>query len=90
MAKKARTPTHFIPFALATYELMPPPETVQKELGEVRTAKKTPVFLSFAAPFDMETGAGDREEKIQKREKRAERIWKIVNDMYQKLAKELS
>ena len=33
MANKAKTPTHFVPLALATYDLLSPPENVQKELG---------------------------------------------------------
>lgn len=39
MARLAKTPTHFIPFTLATYDLLPPPETIQIELGEKRIAK---------------------------------------------------
>lgn len=87
MAKKAKTPTHFIPFALATYDMLPPPETIQKELGEIRKAKKTPVFLSFASAFDMEIQSV-HEDKIQRREERAERIWSIVDAMYKHLARE--
>lgn len=88
MARKAKTPTYFIPLALATYDLLPPPETIQKELGEERKAKRTPVFLSFGAPFDMESGFV-HEEKLTKRIKRAESIWMIVKQMHELLAKEL-
>src|SRR3990167_1776691 len=76
MAKKAKTPTHFVPFALSTYELMPPPEGIQKELGEMRTAQKTAVSLSFAAPCDMEHFPGfDKKDKIERRQARADYIW---------------
>ncbi|HSX38789.1 MAG TPA: 1-acyl-sn-glycerol-3-phosphate acyltransferase [Chlamydiales bacterium] len=86
MAKKAKTPTRFLPFALSTFDLFPPPETVQKELGEARIAKRTPVFLSFAPPFDMESfSRSTGGNRVQKRENRAREIWAIVNRMYQKM-----
>jgi len=86
MARKAKTPTHFYPFALATYDLLPPPETVEKELGEVRTAKRCPIHISFAPEFDMEKFPGsDENEKILRRKARADAIWNQVNLYYQRL-----
>ncbi|MBI5273322.1 MAG: 1-acyl-sn-glycerol-3-phosphate acyltransferase [Chlamydiia bacterium] len=86
MAKKAKIPTHFIPLALATYDLLPPPDTIQRELGEKRTAKRTPVFLSFAPPFDMECFPGAEEpHKIRRRQARALQLWTAVHEMYYKL-----
>ncbi|MCI0381529.1 MAG: 1-acyl-sn-glycerol-3-phosphate acyltransferase, partial [Chlamydiae bacterium] len=40
MSKKAIKPTLFYPMALGTYNLLPPPQTVQIELGEDRLAKR--------------------------------------------------
>lgn len=86
MARKAKTPTHFVPFALATYDLLPPPETVQRELGEVRMAKRTPIFLSFAPSFNMEIFPGsDHSDKKMRREARAREIQAIVVRNYLKL-----
>lgn len=86
MAKKAKTPTRFIPFALSTYDLLPPPETVQRELGEIRKAKRTPISISFAPPFDMEHFSGsDVDNRVERRENRARKIWEIVNQMYKKM-----
>src|SRR5579863_2540912 len=80
MAKKAKTPTHFYPLALSTYDLLPPPETIQKELGEVRVAKRSPIHLSFAPEFNMEKFPGSEEnDKSVKRQGRADAIWHIVN-----------
>lgn len=88
MAKKAKTSTHFVPFALATYDLLPPPETIQKELGEMRTAKRTPVFLSFAAPFDMDSFQDfHKKDKLERRKLRGQQIWAVVDEMYQRIAK---
>jgi glycerol-3-phosphate O-acyltransferase len=89
MAKKAKRPTRFIPFALSTYDLLPPPETIQRELGEVRKAKRTPISISFAPPFDMEHFPGsDVEDRIERRENRARKIWAIVNTMYTQMVKQ--
>lgn len=86
MARKAKTPTYFIPFTLATYDLLPPPETIQHELGEARIAKRTPIHISFAKPFDMENYPGsDLQDKHERRKARADAIWKIVCNTYKTL-----
>jgi len=90
MAKKAKTPTHFIPFTLATYALLPPPETIQVELGEIRVAKRTPVHIAFGKPFDMDHFPGSQEpDKLTRRQMRAKAIWDIVNHTYQTISKNL-
>lgn len=83
MAKKAKRPTHFYPLSLSTYDLMPPPETIQKELGEARSAKYSPVHLLFAPEFDMEQFPGsDEKDKTERRKNKADAIWNIVNRNY--------
>ncbi len=84
MARKAKTPTHFYPLALNTYELLPPPETVQVELGEMRTAKRTPIHLAFGPEFDMESFSGASKE--ERKTGRADAIWQTVCDLYQKIS----
>lgn len=86
MAQRAERPTHFYPLALDTYHLLPPPEGIKKELGEARYTKATPVHLAFGNEIDMEhfpgsVGLGKRE----RRQVRAEYIWKQVNDDYTQL-----
>lgn len=84
MARKAKRPTHFIPLTLSTYNLLPPPETIQIELGESRIAKRSPIHLAFGAPFEMEHFLGsEQSDKHQKRQIRAQAIWNIVNTTYQ-------
>jgi glycerol-3-phosphate O-acyltransferase len=83
MAKKAKTPTHFYPLALATYDLLPPPETIQRELGEVRNAKWTPIHLAFGPECNMERYPGsDSPSKEERRKARADMIWETVKKMY--------
>ncbi len=86
MAKKAKTPTHFYPLTLATYDLFPPPETIQIELGEKRSAHFTSIQLSFSPEFDMESFPGATEsDKNERRKNRAAAIWNIVNQEYRRL-----
>ncbi len=86
MAKKAKTPTHFYPLTLATYELLPPPETIQKELGEMRIAKRGPIHIEFLPEFDMENFIGSNEsDKSQRRKLRAEAIWNLVKNCYERI-----
>src|SRR5579863_8554181 len=84
MAKKAKTPTHFYPLALDTYELLPPPETVQIELGEERVAKRTSIHLGFGPEFDMEQILAG-ETKEARRKARADAIWQTVYDLYRRI-----
>ncbi|HSX10285.1 MAG TPA: 1-acyl-sn-glycerol-3-phosphate acyltransferase [Chlamydiales bacterium] len=86
MARKAKTATHFYPFTLSTYDLLPPPETIQKELGEARLAKRCPIQIAFAPAFDMEIFPGSEEnEKTIRRKARADAIWHIVDTNYKRM-----
>lgn len=84
MARKSKKPTHFYPFTLSTYDLMPPPETIQIELGESRTAKFTPIYLSFAPEFNMDAFAEESDKNLR-RKQRADAIWSIVDAEYRRL-----
>ncbi len=75
--------THFYPLALKTYDLMPPPRLVEKELGEQRSIHFTSVFLSFGDEIDMVHFPGSEEyDKKTFRKKRAEWIWHEVCRQY--------
>lgn len=83
MSKQAAKPTHFHPLALATYNLLPPPSSVGKELGEKRHASCTPIHLSFGGEIDMENFPGSNDpDKKQRRQNRADYITKLVSDDY--------
>ena len=51
--KKGAAPTHFYPFAMATYYVMPPPEKLEKSLGEKREVRFTGVGLSVGPELDF-------------------------------------
>jgi glycerol-3-phosphate O-acyltransferase len=83
MAGRAGHPTHFYPLALKSYGLLPPPETIQVELGEARIAKRADVHLAFGPPIDMENFPGcDFTDKHARRSARAESICNLVRKDY--------
>jgi glycerol-3-phosphate O-acyltransferase len=85
MAQRAGHPTHFYPMTLKTYELLPPPQTVQVELGEVRTAKRADIHIAFGPKIDMEHFPGsDSKDKHERRSARAEYICNLVRQDYAK------
>jgi glycerol-3-phosphate O-acyltransferase len=82
MAKKAKTPTHFYPLILSTYQILPPPNTVEKDIGERRHASCAPVHLQFEDEVDMNAIVDHIPEKTEKRKIRAEILTKIIQDAY--------
>lgn len=86
MSQQAEHPTHFYPLSLATYDLLPPPNSIKKELGEHRHARCTPIGLAFGREFNMEEFPGsDNPDKRLRRKLRADCIWEIVKKDYQKI-----
>lgn len=86
MSQQAERPTHFYPLALATYELLPPPNSVEKELGETRSAHCTPIHMAFGDEIDMEKFPGSQQlDKRSKRKVRADYIWELVRSDYHQL-----
>lgn len=86
MAQKAKTPTHFYPMSLVTYDVLPPPETIQIELGEERHTERAPIHLAVGPPLNMvEFPGSDQMDKQARRQARAHYIWNEVNSGYQKL-----
>jgi glycerol-3-phosphate O-acyltransferase len=84
LGQQAQHPTHFYPLALKTYHLMPPPNQVEKELGERRLIHFTPVYIAFGKEFEMENFSdSEKLDKKGKRDKRAEMIWQKVCQSYQ-------
>ena len=83
MSKRAGHPTHFYPLALKTYALLPPPQTIQVELGEARTARRAPIHIAFGPQIDMEHFPGhDLPDKHARRLARAEHICSLVKQAY--------
>ncbi|HRD55975.1 MAG TPA: 1-acyl-sn-glycerol-3-phosphate acyltransferase [Parachlamydiaceae bacterium] len=87
MARESGKKTSFYPLSLSTYHLLPPPHSVDKELGEVRHATCTPIHLCFGEEIDMENFPGSENlSKKEKRQARADYIWNIVLSNYQQFS----
>jgi glycerol-3-phosphate O-acyltransferase len=84
ISHQAGKETHFYPLALATYALLPPPNSVGKEIGEKRQAHCTPIHMAFGREIDMDHFPGtEGADKRQKRRARADAIWEEVKRLYQ-------
>ncbi len=86
MAERAASRTFFYPLALKTHALLPPPETIQVELGEWRKASRSALALAFGPQIDMDRFPGyETKDKRQRREARAQYIWSLVKKLYRGL-----
>lgn len=83
MAKESGTKTHFHTLALVTYDILPPPHTVEKELGEVRKTKRERALFAFGEEIDMEHLPGSElADRHARREAIASYIWNLVHKDY--------
>lgn len=86
LSKQAGTPTHFYPLALRTYDLLPPPNSVEIELGEKRQAQCAPISMAAGAEIAMEDFPGQGSlPKREMRQARANHIWELVRREYRQL-----
>lgn len=83
IAKRSLYPTYFYPLALKTYAILPPPKTIQIELGESRTVGYGPIQIEFGPKIDMGNHALQKSpDKHVRRKERAEFICNLVRKMY--------
>lgn len=85
MAQQSSTPVHFYPLALQTFHLVPPPRKVEKDIGEERRICRTSVGLAVGEELDLTSLGGTSDDKKERRRLRAEAIWQLVRDLYQRL-----
>ncbi|MCH9611932.1 MAG: hypothetical protein S4CHLAM102_04090 [Chlamydiia bacterium] len=78
-AKKSGVKTHFFPLMLKTHCIMPPPESIQVELGETRHTEGGAIHATFCDEVDMDQfeKAGIKD-KHEIRRLRAEEFWQQV------------
>lgn len=91
MAQQSGQPTHFYPLTLSTYDLLPPPNSITKEIGEGRQTQCTPIHIAFGAEIDMVRYPGaEVKDKRLKRKQRAEYIWSLVKNQYEQIQAQLT
>ncbi len=86
---KSPVKTHLIPMAIRSADLLPPPDTLKKDLGEARSPKKCGCAISFGAPLPSYTGESSREAREQARLQRAALVQEQINKNYEAIEKEL-
>ena len=85
ISQKAKRPTHFHSLALFTYDLLPPPDQIVKEIGEERKTSFSPAYLAFSDEIMMEEVVDDSAiDKRERRQLRAEAIWNDLIANYKK------
>ncbi len=86
MTQQSGHPAHFYPLTLSTYDLLPPPNSIRKEIGEGRHTQCTPIHLALGSEIDMVRYPGaEVNDKRLKRKHRAEYIWNLVKNQYDQL-----
>lgn len=86
ISKHAKSPTFFYPLALSTYPLLPPPNTIQKELGEKRLAQVAPIHMAIGPQIAMDGAPMDQEpDKHLRRTLRASYIYDLMCKEYEAL-----
>lgn len=76
MAQRAGRPTHFYPMAMDTYDVLPPPDTIEVQLGETRRIQHRPVHLAVGAELDLDAFTTD--DRREGRVLRADAAWRAV------------
>ncbi|MCH9811705.1 1-acyl-sn-glycerol-3-phosphate acyltransferase [bacterium] len=88
VGSKAKAKTHYFPLALYTYPILPPPETIKKEIGEKRIFSHSPIHLYFGEEIEMRAPTKEeRAEKVLFRKNQAEHVHALVTKLYDQIPK---
>lgn len=72
MGNKSKKPTHYYPLAMVTYDLCPPPDTIEAGTGEQRNVRYVPVGISVGDELVSEGGLEGRHEFCAMAEKKCD------------------
>lgn len=76
--KKGAAKTHYYPLAMATYDIMPPPATKEKSIGEERVVNFTGAGLSLGEEIDVDPATGEWAKGLGEDADKAEALTKYV------------
>ncbi|KAK9806373.1 hypothetical protein WJX72_012050 [[Myrmecia] bisecta] len=84
---KAKPAGHLYPFAMYSWELMPPPKVVEKGLGERRLTHFAGAGISVCEELDVDAivSSADVEDKAGRQQLLASAAWQAVSDEYARL-----
>lgn len=86
-ARRRRRLCHYYPMAMGTYNMLPPPESVEKDMGELRVASYAPVWVTLLPEIDWEEAerrhvAPRASSKQEKRQARADYLFQVIDAAY--------
>lgn len=88
MSRASQKPTFFYPMALQTFDLLPPPETIEIDLGEIRKMYRSSIKFSIGNAIDLEKICeNDFNNKHVQREMRAHVVYKKILSLYDEIEK---
>lgn len=89
ISKASQKPTFFYPMALQTFDLLPPPEIVEVDLGEIRKIYRSSINFSIGDSIDLEKICKEdlNHDKHAQREIRANFVYKAVLSLYHEIEK---
>ncbi|ANI66010.1 glycerol-3-phosphate acyltransferase [Chlamydia trachomatis] len=89
LAKSSGKTTHFFPLAMKTYDILPPPPTIEEAIGEHRVISFAPVAFNFGDELLLDelcsSEEADIHDKRALRALRASRAFSIVTDLYKEI-----
>eukprot|EP00798_Chlamydomonas_sp_ICE-L_P004595 gene4595-14786_t len=62
LASRSKSPCHMVPMAMYSYEIMPPPPALEKNLGERRLTNHAPVGITLGVELDLTLAEGQGKE----------------------------
>ncbi|MFT4552889.1 MAG: glycerol-3-phosphate O-acyltransferase [Chlamydiales bacterium] len=86
MTQRAKSNSHFYPLTLATYPIAPPPQSIEREVGERRSLERKGAVISFLDEVELSSiPNSDSKDKRLNRLRRADYIWSLVNEEHKNL-----
>ncbi|WP_348664139.1 1-acyl-sn-glycerol-3-phosphate acyltransferase [Chlamydia vaughanii] len=89
LTKASGKPAHFYPFALKTYDILPPPPTIENTIGEYRALFHAPICFKFGEEILLDELCSEEElknyDKHSRRALRSKRAFAILTQLYEEL-----
>lgn len=89
LTKASGRPAHFYPFALKTYDILPPPPTIEDAIGEYRAIFFAPLSFSFGEEILLDHLCSEEElsqcDKRRQRALRSKKAFSILTQLYEEL-----
>lgn len=89
LTKASGRPVHFYPLALKTYDILPPPPTIENTIGEYRAIFYAPIRFKFGEEILLDELCSEEElknyDKHSQRVLRSNKAFAIVSQLYEEL-----